>query len=154
MHPGLGRVSDASSCPSTTSRNSSMLSHLCGAEGSCNSLPGCRTGRPLRSSRQCRRSPVHLPRRCSGMMSSRERRGEAAPWASSSVVAALWMVQLHSSDGPRMVIVLKPSLPWLNSVTPSLPPCLKSAYLHGQHHGAVVPEVAAPRLGIFAVSGG
>jgi hypothetical protein len=65
----------------------------------------------------------------------------------------VWIVQLHSRDGPRMVIVLKTSLPSLNSVTPSFPPCLKSAYFHGQHHGAVVPEVAAPRLGIFAVSG-
>jgi hypothetical protein len=31
---------------------------------------------------------------------------------------------------------------------------LKSAYLQGQHHGAVVPEVAAPRLGPFLVPGG
>jgi DNA-binding response OmpR family regulator len=31
---------------------------------------------------------------------------------------------------------------------------LKSAYLQGQHHGAVVPEGAAPRLGTFLVPGG
>jgi hypothetical protein len=31
---------------------------------------------------------------------------------------------------------------------------LKSAYLQGQHHGAVVLEVAAPRLGTFLVPGG
>ena len=61
-------------------------------------------GDHLRRSRLSRHPPAHLPCRCGGMMSSREGRGEAAPWHPHRRSQLLWIVQLHSGDRATKLI--------------------------------------------------